>query len=251
MSFAAPLSFLAVLTDSAAPSDFPDIIQSPEAPTFHGLKPLAAKRERELQEIFGDGGMLARAIDGYRSREPQTEMARAVAAAMDTHDTLIAEAGTGTGKTYAYLVPAMLWGGKTIISTGTKHLQDQIFARDIPTVRRALAVPVTVAMLKGRANYLCHYYLERAQQEGRFASRHEAAQLREIVTFAQITHSGDKGNWHRCPRTRQSGRKSRPRAITVSVRNVRVTRIASSCRRARKRSRRTSWSLIITSSLRM
>jgi ATP-dependent DNA helicase DinG len=188
------LCLVAVLTDSAAAaaSDSPETSSSPDASTFHGLKPLAAKRERELQEIFGDGGMLARAIDGYRSREPQTEMARAVAAAMDTHDTLIAEAGTGTGKTYAYLVPAMLWGGKTIISTGTKHLQDQIFARDIPTVRRALAVPVTVAMLKGRANYLCHYYLERAQQEGRFASRHEAAQLREITTFAQITKSGDK-----------------------------------------------------------
>ncbi|VVE61113.1 putative ATP-dependent helicase DinG [Pandoraea captiosa] len=180
------------MTDSAAASDSTDLSPSADTPTFHGLKPLAPKRERELQEIFGDGGMLARAIDGYRSREPQTEMARAVAAAMDTHDTLIAEAGTGTGKTYAYLVPAMLWGGKTIISTGTKHLQDQIFARDIPTVRKALAVPVTVAMLKGRSNYLCHYYLERAQQEGRFASRHEAAQLREITTFSQITHSGDK-----------------------------------------------------------
>ncbi|MBN4665824.1 ATP-dependent DNA helicase [Pandoraea nosoerga] len=180
------------MDSAAAASDSPETGSPSDAATFHGLKPLAPKRERELQAIFGDGGMLARAIDGYRSREPQTEMARAVAAAMDTHDTLIAEAGTGTGKTYAYLVPAMLWGGKTIISTGTKHLQDQIFARDIPTVRRALAVPVTVAMLKGRANYLCHYYLERAQQEGRFASRHEAAQLREITTFAQITRSGDK-----------------------------------------------------------
>nr|WP_150679077.1 ATP-dependent DNA helicase [Pandoraea pneumonica] len=180
------------MDSAAAASDSPDVSTSADAPTFHGLKPLAAKRERELEEIFGDGGMLARAIDGYRSREPQTEMARAVASAMDTHDSLIAEAGTGTGKTYAYLVPAMLWGGKTIISTGTKHLQDQIFARDIPTVRRALAVPVSVAMLKGRSNYLCHYYLERAQQEARFASRHEAAQLREIVTFAQITKSGDK-----------------------------------------------------------
>ncbi|VVE19388.1 putative ATP-dependent helicase DinG [Pandoraea iniqua] len=181
------------MIDSAATaSDSPDDATSADTPTFHGLKPLAPRRERELEEIFGDGGMLARAIDGYRSREPQTEMARAVASAMDTHDSLIAEAGTGTGKTYAYLVPAMLWGGKTIISTGTKHLQDQIFARDIPTVRRALAVPVSVAMLKGRSNYLCHYYLERAQQEARFASRHEAAQLREIVTFAQITKSGDK-----------------------------------------------------------
>lgn len=178
------------MTDSDPHTSSPD--SADDAASFYGMQPLSAKRERELEDIFGDGGMLSRAIDGYRSRAPQTEMARAVAAAMDSHDSLIAEAGTGTGKTYAYLVPAMLWGGKTIISTGTKHLQDQIFARDIPTVRAALAVPISVAMLKGRSNYLCHYYLERAQQEGRFASRHEAAQLREITVFSNITRSGDK-----------------------------------------------------------
>lgn len=110
----------------------------------------------------------------------------------DGGNTLIVEAGTGTGKTYAYLVPAMLWGGKVIVSTGTKHLQDQLFQRDVPTVRDALGVPVTVAMLKGRANYLCHYYLERAADGARLASRQDASHLSEVVRFAKITRSGDK-----------------------------------------------------------
>nr|WP_245916335.1 ATP-dependent DNA helicase [Candidatus Pandoraea novymonadis] len=161
--------------------------------TFHGLSPLTLKRQCELDHIFEEHGMLSRVIDGYRWRETQCEMARAVASAIDTNDTLIAEAGTGTGKTYAYLVPAMLWGGKTIISTGTKHLQDQLFERDIPIVRAALAVPaVTVAILKGRANYLCHYYLERTLQDGFLVSLQEIAQLREIAAFIKITNSGDK-----------------------------------------------------------
>lgn len=116
-------------------------------------------------------------------------------------NTLIVEAGTGTGKTYAYLVPAMLWGGKVVVSTGTKHLQDQLFQRDIPTVRDALAVPVSVAMLKGRANYLCHYYLQRTADNGRLPSRQETAWLQEIVRFAKITKSGDKAELASVPET--------------------------------------------------
>ncbi len=116
-------------------------------------------------------------------------------------NTLIVEAGTGTGKTYAYLVPAMLWGGKVIVSTGTKHLQDQLFQRDIPTVRDALAVPVTIAMLKGRANYLCHYYLQRTADNGRLPSRQETAYLQEIVRFAKLTRSGDKAELASVPET--------------------------------------------------
>lgn len=127
------------------------------------------------------------------------EAANAIAQAGD--NTLIVEAGTGTGKTYAYLVPAMLWGGKVIVSTGTKHLQDQLFQRDIPTVRDALAVPVTVAMLKGRSNYLCHYYLQRAADNGRLPSRQETAYLQEIVRFAKITRSGDKAELASVPET--------------------------------------------------
>ena len=107
-------------------------------------------------------------------------------------NTLIVEAGTGTGKTFAYLVPAMLWGGKVIVSTGTKHLQDQLFQRDIPTVRDALAVPVSVAMLKGRANYLCHYYLQRTADNGRLSTRQDTSHLQEIIRFAKLTRTGDK-----------------------------------------------------------
>ncbi|HTJ95779.1 MAG TPA: ATP-dependent DNA helicase [Pararobbsia sp.] len=123
------------------------------------------------------------------------------AAGDDGGNTLIVEAGTGTGKTYAYLVPAMLWGGKVIISTGTKHLQDQLFQRDIPTVRDTLVVPVSVAMLKGRANYLCHYYLQRASDNGRLPSRQDAAHLQEVVRFAKVTRTGDKAELASVPET--------------------------------------------------
>ena len=85
-------------------------------------------------------------------------MAEAVAAAIASRSALLAEAGTGTGKTFAYLVPALLYGGKVIVSTGTKTLQDQLFERDLPLVRGALKLPVTLALLKGRANYVCHHY---------------------------------------------------------------------------------------------
>lgn len=152
----------------------------------------AASRGAELATIFADTGTLAQAIPGYRPRASQHKMAEAVAGAIAQNDAVIVEAGTGTGKTYAYLVPAMLWGGKVILSTGTKNLQDQLFLRDIPTVRHALNVPVSVALLKGRANYVCHYHLERAQAGGRLASRQDAAWLREIGRFIKETATGDK-----------------------------------------------------------
>ena len=107
---------------------------------------------------------------------------------------LIAEAGTGTGKTFAYLVPALLSGGKVIISTGTKTLQDQLFDRDIAVVREALKVPVTVALLKGRANYVCHHYVARAQHEGRFSTRDDARYLQIIANFAKNSVTGDKSD---------------------------------------------------------
>src|SRR5690606_28878223 len=105
---------------------------------------------------------------------------------------LVAEAGAGTGKTFAYLVPAWLSGGKVIVSTGTKTLQDQLFNRDLPAVRDALKVPVTVAMLKGRANYVCHFHLERALREGRFISREDANYVHVIRSFAEHSSTGDK-----------------------------------------------------------
>ncbi|POR53749.1 ATP-dependent DNA helicase DinG [Paraburkholderia eburnea] len=142
----------------------------------------------------------ARRLERGAPVAPQAEDA-ANAAAESGDNTLIVEAGTGTGKTYAYLVPAMLWGGKVIVSTGTKHLQDQLFARDIPTVRDALAVPVSIAMLKGRSNYLCHYYLQRTADNGRLPSRQETAYLQEIIRFAKITRSGDKAELASVPET--------------------------------------------------
>jgi ATP-dependent DNA helicase DinG len=122
----------------------------------------------KLEHLFADGGPLASQTGGYRLRPQQLAMAQAIATAINNREILVAEAGTGTGKTYAYLIPALLAGGKVILSTGTKTLQDQLFNRDLPVVREALGGPVTTAMLKGRANYVCHYHLARAKEEGRF-----------------------------------------------------------------------------------
>ncbi|MEO8935311.1 MAG: ATP-dependent DNA helicase [Burkholderiaceae bacterium] len=159
----------------------------------------ASERGAVLADIFSATGALATRVHGYRPREGQLEMAEAVAAAIDACGTLIAEAGTGTGKTFAYLVPALLWGGKVIISTGTKTLQDQLFRKDVPMVRAALQAPVTVALLKGRSNYVCHEYLKRTQENGRLTSRQDAVHLRSIVRFAQSTGSGDRAELAEVP----------------------------------------------------
>jgi ATP-dependent DNA helicase DinG len=159
------------------------------------------KYDAEVERIFGAGGPLAPAVGTFKPRESQTEMAKAIAHAIGAQGTLIAEAGTGTGKTFAYLVPALLWGGKTIISTGTKNLQDQLFSRDIPTVRAALRAPVSVALLKGRSNYVCHYHLERTLSNGRLTSRDDVGHLREISRFIKMSQSGDKAELTKVPET--------------------------------------------------
>ncbi len=155
--------------------------------------------EQSIRQVFEKDGTLAKHIDGYSERSQQLEMALAIGEAIENNTQLVAEAGTGTGKTFAYLVPALLTGGKVIISTGTKNLQDQLYSRDLPNVRDALKVPVTVAMLKGRANYVCHYHLERAEQEGRFASREDAKYVHVIKTFAENTKTGDKSELNSVP----------------------------------------------------
>ncbi len=146
----------------------------------------------QLVQIFKANGALAEAIEGFSERTQQLEMALAIESAIKDNKQLVAEAGTGTGKTFAYLVPALLSGGKVIISTGTKNLQDQLFNRDLPNVRDALKVPVTVAMLKGRANYVCYYHLKAAAQSGRFASREDAKYVHLIKNFAENSKTGDK-----------------------------------------------------------
>jgi ATP-dependent DNA helicase DinG len=157
--------------------------------------------DTDIERIFGEIGPLGQVVGGYRPRESQTEMAKAIAQAIADRSTLIAEAGTGTGKTFAYLVPALLWGGKVIVSTGTKNLQDQLFLRDIPTVRKALNVPVSIALLKGRANYVCHFHLERTLQNGRLTSRDDVGHLREISRFTKTTSTGDKAELSKVPET--------------------------------------------------
>ena len=148
--------------------------------------------QERLEAIFGLTGPLAAKISEYRVRSQQVEMAMRVAEAIRDNAALVCEAGTGTGKTFAYLVPALLSAGKVIISTGTKTLQDQLYHRDLPTVRDALKVPVTTALLKGRANYVCHYHLERNLAESRPPGRGPATDLQRIARFARVTRTGDK-----------------------------------------------------------
>jgi ATP-dependent DNA helicase DinG len=147
-----------------------------------------------LERAFAEDGALARRVPGFRHRQQQVELAKAILEAIEHTGMLVAEAGTGTGKTFAYLVPALLAGGKVIVSTGTKTLQDQLFDRDLPAVREALASGATAALLKGRANYVCLYRLERAAREGRLASRDEAGQLKRIERFAGISTTGDRAD---------------------------------------------------------
>ena len=178
-------------------------------------------------------------------------MAEAVAEAIAGNSVLVAEAGTGTGKTFAYLVPALLSGGKVIISTGTKTLQDQLFDRDIPTVRRALKLPVTVALLKGRANYVCHHHLERALAGRPLREpRRRRATSATIERFARTSRTGDKADCTGVPENavdlvaRHLHARELPR-----LRTARTTTRASSWRRAGRRSQPTwSWSTTTCSS---
>ena len=146
----------------------------------------------EVERFFSAQSPLATEVDSFRPRAQQREMALAVAAAIRDNSILVAEAGTGTGKTFAYLVPALINGGKVIISTGTKNLQDQLFQKDLPRVRDALKAPVSIALLKGRSNYVCHYHLERALSDGRFATREDIKHLDKIKKYAKVSDSGDK-----------------------------------------------------------
>jgi ATP-dependent DNA helicase DinG len=148
----------------------------------------------DLQPYFEKGGSLEKAVAGFKHRPQQVEFAQAVLAAIESKGALIAEAGTGTGKTFAYLVPALLAGGRVIISTGTKNLQDQLFHRDLPRVRSALGIPIDTALLKGRANYVCLHHLEAAAQQGTFAAREDVAHIHKIRSFAARTMTGDKSD---------------------------------------------------------
>jgi ATP-dependent DNA helicase DinG len=151
---------------------------------------------RLSREALSEGGALAAEIDGFKPRAPQQTLAAAIAETLDARAALLAEAGTGTGKTFAYLVPALLSGLKTIVSTGTRALQDQLYHRDLPRVRDALGRGVKTALLKGRANYLCRYRLEQSKGEplaskGMFSGREQITQFQRIVAWSGRTRLGD------------------------------------------------------------
>ena len=140
---------------------------------------------------LGEGGSLSRLVPGFAVRPEQVEMSRAVAHAIGTGRTLVCEAGTGTGKTFAYLVPVLLCGRRVVLSTATRNLQEQLFHRDIPLVRRALGATARVALLKGRQNYLCLEHLERGELAPLGASRRELAALARVREWSRFTRSGD------------------------------------------------------------
>jgi ATP-dependent DNA helicase DinG len=143
-------------------------------------------------DLLGPEGPFAREVPGFAPRASQQAMAEAVETAIADRQMLIAEAGTGTGKTFAYLVPALTSGKRVIISTGTKTLQDQLFHRDLPQVRGVLDARLSAALLKGRANYLCLHRLDQARTEGRFATHEQVADLEMIRAWSTRTRSGDR-----------------------------------------------------------
>jgi len=145
----------------------------------------------KLESLFGANGNLAAILPNYVPRPAQSAMAQAIEAAIADQHCLIAEAGTGTGKTLAYLVPAILSGQRVIVSTGTRNLQDQLFKKDLPTARKALGVPFQAALLKGRANYLCHYRLENVLGFNAGYSAQDAAHLESLMRWSKTTRAGD------------------------------------------------------------
>src|SRR5687767_9238687 len=152
---------------------------------------MSSRLAEASRAALSEGGELASRIDAFAPRSAQQDLSAAIAEVFEARGTLIAEAGTGTGKTFAYLVPALLSGMKTIVSTGTRALQDQLYHRDLPRVRDALGIGLKTALLKGRANYLCHYRMRQAQGEPRFGSRELAAQFQRIVAWSGRTRMGD------------------------------------------------------------
>ncbi|HEX7888583.1 MAG TPA: ATP-dependent DNA helicase [Ramlibacter sp.] len=157
----------------------------------HAWTPPAQHLEDLTREAFVPGGVLSRAAEAFRPRSGQTEMAAAVARTIEQGGALVVEAGTGVGKTFSYLVPALLSGERVLMSTATKTLQDQLFARDLPRLAEALALPLRMALLKGRASYLCTHRLELARRDASLPDRTAVRTLARIEQWAQSTRTGD------------------------------------------------------------
>lgn len=149
------------------------------------------KYDDKILQAFSDDGLLSQNIKGFRPRAAQLEMAQAVGKAVKFANPVVVEAGTGTGKTFAYLVPALLSGKKTIVSTGSKNLQDQLFNRDLPTIQKALKYKGKVALLKGRANYLCLERLDQVVAMGVLGDKSVLADLKKVSKWHNSTKTGD------------------------------------------------------------
>ena len=161
-------------------------------PAWDGPTPAeASPLEQAVDAAFAPGGSLARADAAYVERAVQLQMALAVARAIAAREALVVEAGTGVGKTFAYLVPTLLSGARALVSTATKNLQDQLYLRDLPRLIDALQLPVTVALLKGRASYLCTHRLAQARHGAQLPDRWAVRALARIEQWARATASGD------------------------------------------------------------
>jgi ATP-dependent DNA helicase DinG len=155
--------------------------------------------ESQLQEILGPGGVIARTHPNYEHRPGQIRMAEAVAAAIRDRTHLCVEAGTGTGKTLAYLIPAILSGRRVVVSTGTKNLQEQLFFKDIPFLEKALGTELSVCCMKGRSNYVCVRKLAETENEGYLFSPEDPRYLKRIRTWAKTTETGDRAELRNVP----------------------------------------------------
>ena len=145
----------------------------------------------EVEKAFAPDGALSRAADHFTARSGQLDMALAVAHAIENAEALVVEASTGVGKTYSYLVPALLSGERVLVSTATKTLQDQLFGRDLPFLVEALGVPVRSALLKGRASYVCLHRVALARQDSSVTDRTSLRSLAKIEQWSQTTRAGD------------------------------------------------------------
>ena len=173
--------------------------EAPHDPFNEGVNDGAADFEKRIRSAFSAGGRLAGATEHFMHRDGQLSFALDVARAIENHGTEVIEAGTGTGKTFAYLTPAILAGCKVIVSTAGKPLQDQLFGKDLPAVCKALGVNASTALLKGRSNYICLYRMETAQSEARLPSSAAVRDFQKIAFFAKTDETGDRARCHGVP----------------------------------------------------
>jgi len=159
------------------------------------------KKKLIIENFFKNSGPLSEIVSGFHEREDQVEMAKIVNEAIEEKNSLIVEAGTGVGKTFSYLVPALINGGKVVISTATKNLQDQLFFKDIPTVRDALKIPIDINILKGRSNYICQLRMENTLIEGKFLNKEDAKYIHEIKRISDHSVTGEISEFNNIPET--------------------------------------------------